>query len=63
MWIVLTPDGSRAALGAVRDHSAALREYFFDVVTEEEQQVLRAISERVLATIDPPICTELDDAE
>ena len=63
VWIVLTPDGSRAALGAVRDHSAALREYFFDVLTEDEQQVLRGISERVLATIDPPICTEFDDAK
>jgi DNA-binding MarR family transcriptional regulator len=60
-WVVLTNDGRRAVLKAMRDHNRAIREYFFDVATDEEQAVLRRISDRVLGAIDPAVCHE-DDA-
>jgi DNA-binding MarR family transcriptional regulator len=59
-WVVLTNDGRRAVLKAMRDHNAAIREYFFDVVDEQEQAVLERISNRVLGAIDPAVCH--DDA-
>jgi DNA-binding MarR family transcriptional regulator len=55
-WVGLTPDGSRAVLHAMRDHSATLRRHFFDVLAPEELALLRSASERVLGTIDPEIC-------
>lgn len=58
VWIVQTPDGSRAVLAALRDHTEAIREYFFDLITEEEQELLHSISRRVLDTINPPICDD-----
>lgn len=57
-WVVLTNDGRRAVLKAMRDHNRAIREYFFDVVSDEEQAVLQRISNRVLSAIDPEICHE-----
>lgn len=59
-WVVLTNDGRRAVLKAMRDHNRAIREYFFDVVTDEEQAVLRRLSDRVLGAIDPEICHETE---
>lgn len=58
VWIVLTADGSRAVLAALRDHTAAIRQYFFDLVSEEEQGILQSVSTRVLDTINPPICQD-----
>jgi DNA-binding MarR family transcriptional regulator len=60
-WVVLTNDGRRSVLKAMRDHNRAVREYFFDVVSEEEQAVLQRISDRVLGAIDPAVCRD-DDA-
>lgn len=60
VWVTLTPDGSRAVLAATRDRADAVRQYFFDVVTPEEQQVIFDISTRVLDTINPPICEDAD---
>jgi DNA-binding MarR family transcriptional regulator len=59
-WVGITADGRRAILGAMRDHATTIRRYFFDVLTEDEQVVLRNVSGRVLDAIDPP-CEELDD--
>ncbi len=58
VWVVLTAEGSRAALAASRDHREAVREYFFDVLSSEEKNVLLGISTRVLDKIDPPICSD-----
>lgn len=60
-WIAITPDGSRATLGAMRDHALTLRKYFFDVLTDDEKLTLGTISGRVLDAIDLPTCEELDD--
>ena len=63
VWIVLTADGSRAVLAALRDHGDAVRQYFFDVLTDEEKRTLMDISSRVLDTINPPICEEINEVE
>lgn len=57
-WITLTADGKRAVLGAMREHSATIRSYFFDVVTPAELEAFRAASERVLGVITPVNCEE-----
>ena len=60
VWIVLSADGNRAVLGAERDRRDAVRQYFFDVLTEEEKETLATISRKVLDTIRPPICDEVN---
>lgn len=62
-WIGLTASGRRAVLSSMRDHAAAIREYFFDVVSPDEIDALRALSERVLATIEPATCDDEDDTD
>ena len=57
-WITLTADGKRAVLGAMREHSATIRSYFFDVVTADELEALRTASERVLGVITPVNCDQ-----
>ena len=52
-WVGLTADGRRAVLGTMREHSARIRRYFFDVLTAEELATLESLSERVLATLAP----------
>jgi DNA-binding MarR family transcriptional regulator len=57
-WIVLTSDGSRAVLGAIRHRTAAVREYFFDALTDEQLEAISTISTQVLATLDPLDCRD-----
>ncbi|GAA3730834.1 MarR family transcriptional regulator [Leifsonia bigeumensis] len=57
-WIELTTQGRRAVLGAMREHTTAIRGLFFDVLTPEELSSLQAVSERVLEAINPPACDE-----
>ena len=57
-WITLTADGKRAVLSAMREHSATIRSYFFDVVTADELEALRSASERVLGVITPVNCDQ-----
>ena len=59
VWVVLTADGNRAVLAATRDRDSALREYFFDVLSDDEKSTLNAISHKVLDTINAPICDEI----
>jgi len=47
-WVGITPDGSRAVLGAMRSHADSLRSNFFDVLTDDELDLLRTLSDRVL---------------
>jgi DNA-binding MarR family transcriptional regulator len=52
-WIGITPAGSRATLGAMRDHASSIRRFFFDVLTDDEKSVLKDISGRVLTALAP----------
>ncbi|MCU1469223.1 MAG: MarR family transcriptional regulator [Glaciihabitans sp.] len=62
-WIGITADGSRATLGAMRDHALSIRRFFFDVLTDEEKRVFKDVSGRVMEVLDPSPCAESDDAE
>lgn len=53
-WITITPDGSRAVLGAMREHATSIRRYFFDVLGDDDKTVLADVSARVLGAITPP---------
>ncbi len=57
-WIGITPDGSRAVLGATREHATNLRKYFFDILSDDELAAIRAVSDRVLDVLRPDNCTE-----
>ncbi|PZQ89073.1 MAG: MarR family transcriptional regulator [Leifsonia xyli] len=47
VWVELTPAGSRLLLEATRDHTDAIREWFFDLLDEDERRVLGAIAKRM----------------
>lgn len=47
VWVTLTPDGSRLLLRATRDHTDAIREWFFEQLDAEEREVLGRISRRM----------------
>ena len=56
-WIVLTAEGRRLLLRAMRDHAAAIRELFVDVLTDDEKASMRAASIRMLEGLDPAAIT------
>lgn len=58
-WVVITHEGRRAVLSAMRDHGHALRENFFDHVSPEELAALSAVGERVAQRI----CPTLEESE
>ncbi|MBM7503504.1 MarR family winged helix-turn-helix transcriptional regulator [Agromyces aurantiacus] len=49
--VVLTRDGRRALLRAVRDHALAIRALFLDVLEPEEKQAIADASARVRARV------------
>ena len=57
-WIAITAEGSRATLGAMRDHATSIRKFFFDVLSDDELRVIKEVSGRVLDAIDPPSCDD-----
>jgi DNA-binding MarR family transcriptional regulator len=59
-WVGLTTAGRLATLGAVRAHAQTIRRLFFDVLSDQELDVLQDVSGRVLEAIDPPDCDILD---
>jgi len=63
VWVALTTEGSDAVRSAARDRQDAVREYFFDALTETEKETLQAISVKVLDTIQPPVCDTVAPAE
>ncbi|MDQ1596975.1 MAG: hypothetical protein QOI70_399 [Microbacteriaceae bacterium] len=61
--IALTATGRRAVIGATRGHVAALREYFFDVLQNDDVQRLTHISQRVAKAIRGDAERDLDTSE
>jgi len=57
-WVGMTNDGTRAVLGAMRDHAATLRRYFFDVLEPAELAAFKTVSKRVIDVIEPEIHDE-----
>ncbi|MFF4341773.1 MarR family winged helix-turn-helix transcriptional regulator [Kitasatospora sp. NPDC001540] len=51
--IGLTPEGRRAAEGAVLVHGANIRRHFLDPLTPEQASVVRAWSEQTLDRLEP----------
>lgn len=55
-WVTLTDEGRRAVVDATRDHGQTVRSLFFDVLSDDEQDLLLEVSRRVLDTMAPPAC-------
>ena len=55
-WVGITANGRRAVLGAMRQHTTAIRSLFFDVLSPTELAALSSASEKVLDAINPAIC-------
>lgn len=51
VWVVLTADGSRLLLRATRDHTDAIREWFFELMSDDEKRVLGDIARRMRETL------------
>ncbi|WP_307042908.1 MarR family winged helix-turn-helix transcriptional regulator [Agromyces ramosus] len=53
-WVLLTRDGRRALLGSMRDHAAAIRTLFLDVLEPHEKRAIADASARVLERLNEP---------
>lgn len=62
-WVGITADGRRATLGAMREHTTAIRSLFFDVLSEAELASLSSASRKVLDAIDPPVCEAINPTD
>ena len=62
-WIGLTTAGRLAVLSSMREHAAAIRSFFFDLLSPDEVAALHAVSDRVIAAINPPPCDDEDDTD
>ena len=60
-WISLTADGTRAVLGAMRDHAATLRKHFFDALTPAELAVILSASTKIMDSMGDELCESLDN--
>jgi DNA-binding MarR family transcriptional regulator len=59
-WVTLTTEGTRALLGAMRKHAAAIRDLFLDLIEPDEKEVLRLVAARVLDKLNPAACDIID---
>ncbi|MFT4284932.1 MAG: MarR family winged helix-turn-helix transcriptional regulator [Protaetiibacter sp.] len=51
VWVELTPEGSRLLLRATRDHTDAIREWFVDLLDDDEKRALSAIAKRMRSAL------------
>jgi DNA-binding MarR family transcriptional regulator len=61
--ITLTAKGRRVVIGATRGHVAAIREYFFDVLQDDDVERLTRISQRVVEAIHAGATCDHDTVE
>lgn len=59
-WIAPTTEGRRVLLGAMRNHNAAIRELFLDVLHEEQRVAIGEASLHVLDRLNPEACAIAD---
>lgn len=52
-WVTLTPEGSRAFLGATRQHGSAINDLFLSALEHDEKEILQRASQRVLDKLNP----------
>lgn len=55
-WVGLQPDGTRALLGAMREHAAAIRDLFLAELEPDEKEIIRKAATRVLTKLNPEAC-------
>lgn len=55
-WVGLQADGTRALLGAMREHAAAIRDLFLDELEPGEKEIMRKVAKRVLDKLNPESC-------
>jgi DNA-binding MarR family transcriptional regulator len=58
-WVTLTTDGSRALLGAMSQHAAAIDDLFLSELEPDEKEVLERAARRVLDKLNPEACAIL----
>lgn len=59
VWITITSPGRQAVDHAIGDRAAVIREFFLDVLSDDEQSLIVDGSRRVLDRLAPPLCDEL----
>lgn len=59
-WVRLTEPGREAVRSALPDRTEALRTLLFDLLSDDERQILRQVSERVLGAMNAPACEVAD---
>ncbi|WP_168625867.1 MarR family winged helix-turn-helix transcriptional regulator [Cryobacterium sp. BB307] len=62
-WIGMTNEGKRTIFRAMRNHHDAIRRFFFDVLTDEEKELVSAASGKVLDAINPAACEVAESIE
>lgn len=58
-WVTLENAGKRALLGAMREHTTAIRELFLDELEPAEKEIILNAASRILGKLNPEAC-ELD---
>lgn len=55
-WVGLQADGTRALLGAMREHAAAIRDLFLAELEPDEKEIMARAAKRVLTKLNPEAC-------
>jgi len=55
-WVMLATDGTRALLGAMREHAAAINDLFLSELEPDEKEILQRAAQRVLDRLNPEAC-------
>jgi len=61
-WVGLQPDGTRALLGAMREHADAIRELFLSELEPGEKEIIQKAARRVLGKLNPVACDIADQS-
>ncbi len=59
-WVTLATDGTRALLGAMREHASAINELFLSELEPDEKEIMRRAAQRVLDKLNPEACAIIE---